>query len=201
VGVAKPQRPVITGCRWRPLAGVTRMKLEIGEIIHRVGHQVTVDINEPCPADADFRCTDPIHGQLTLTNTSHHLLVRGDLATTVAAECARCLKEVLIPVKARIEEEFPLPRIDARGVAHWEIEGEPSTIVEDYTLDTGELARQHLSLAVPMAPVCDNACQGLCPTCGKNLNEGPCECPTAEIDERLAGLRALLEESEEEEEA
>jgi len=198
MGVAKPQRPVITGCRWRPLAGVMRMKLEISEIIHRVGHQVTVDINEPCPADADFRCTAPIHGKLTLTNTSHHLLVRGDLATTVVAECARCLKEVLIPVKAQIEEEFPLPKIDARGAAHWEIEGEPSTIVEDYTLDTGELARQHLSLAVPMAPVCDDACQGLCPTCGKNLNEGPCECPVAEIDERLAGLRALLEESEEE---
>jgi len=109
------------------------MKLEISEIIHRVGHQVTVDINEPCPADADFRCTAPIHGKLTLTNTSHHLLVRGDLATTVVAECARCLKEVLIPVKAQIEEEFPLPKIDARGAAHWEIEGEPSTIVEDYT--------------------------------------------------------------------
>ena len=176
------------------------MKLEIGEIIHRVGHQAAVPIEEPCPADGDLPCTEPIHGKLTLTNTGHHLLVRGDLATTVQMQCARCLKDVLVPLSAHIEEEFPLPTIDARGVAHWEIEGEPSTILEDYTLDTGELARQHLLVSAPMAPVCDDACKGICPGCGKNLNEGPCTCPPPGIDARLEGLRALLEEEGEGEE-
>ncbi|NLC59210.1 MAG: DUF177 domain-containing protein [Armatimonadetes bacterium] len=174
------------------------MKLEISEIIHRVGQQATVPITMPCPAEADFTCQGPVSGTLTLTNTGRHLLVRGDLAATVQVECSRCLKEVLVPVSARIEEEFPLPTFDARGVPHWEIEGEPvSTILEGYHLDVGELARQHLSLAVPTAPVCDAACQGICPGCGKNLNEGPCTCPPPEIDERLAGLKALLDESEE----
>lgn len=174
------------------------MKLEISEIIHRVGHQATVPIEMPCPSDADFTCRGPITGTLTLTNTSRHLLVRGDLSATVEVECVRCLREVQVPVTAHIEEEFPLPTIDARGVAHWDVEGEPvSTLLEGYTLDVGELARQHLSLAVPTAPLCDEACRGLCPECGKNLNEGPCACRPSEPDERWSGLRALLEEAEE----
>jgi len=173
------------------------MKLEIAEVINHVGQQSSVDIETPCPPDAELECADPIRGRLTLTNTGRYLLVRGDLGTAARVPCSRCLKQVLVPLSAHIEDEFPLPTVDARGVPHWGLEGEPvQSIVEDYLLDVDELARQHLELAMPTAPVCDEACLGLCPGCGKNLNEGPCICPPPAPDERLAGLRALLEKSE-----
>ena len=40
--------------------------------------------------------------------------------------------------------------------------------------------------------LCRDDCRGLCPKCGKNLNEGPCGC-TKDGDPRLAVLSRLLE--------
>jgi uncharacterized protein len=180
------------------------MKLEISELINNVGQQARVNIDQPCPPDADLECAAPITGTLTLTNTGHHLLVRGDLETTLRTDCARCLTQVLVPTSVHVEEEFPLPRVDARGVPHWELEDEPvGTILENYSLDVGEMARQHFATAAPTAPLCKEECQGLCPSCGKNLNEGACACAPEEVDERMGPLKALLErfgEDEEEEE-
>ena len=56
---------------------------------------------------------------------------------------------------------------------------------------TDEL-RQSIILALPTYPVCRADCRGLCPTCGKNLNEGPCTCVHEERDGRWGALDALL---------
>jgi uncharacterized protein len=52
--------------------------------------------------------------------------------------------------------------------------------------------RQYALLAIPMKPLCREGCAGLCPTCGRNLNQGPCDCPPQVLDPRLSGLRKLL---------
>ena len=39
--------------------------------------------------------------------------------------------------------------------------------------------------------LCSEDCQGLCPRCGADLNEGPCQCKP-EIDPRLAVLQQFL---------
>jgi uncharacterized protein len=45
-----------------------------------------------------------------------------------------------------------------------------------------------------MKPLCSDACKGLCPTCGTNLNRGTCDCTSEWEDPRFAALRALQEE-------
>lgn len=171
------------------------MKLEIAEIIHHVGRQQTVSFDQPCPLEAGLDCTAPVHATLRLTNTGRYLLVQGSLTTTVRVDCSRCLKETLLPLEACVEEEFALPVVDEQGVAHWEVEeGSDLPILYDYLLDVDELARQLLSLAVPTAPLCRADCHGLCPHCGKDLNEGPCSCPPEPADPRLAILQTLWKE-------
>ncbi len=49
--------------------------------------------------------------------------------------------------------------------------------------------RDYALLAIPMKKLCNEDCKGLCYRCGKNLNEGACECNQNEIDE---GLKPLL---------
>jgi uncharacterized protein len=44
-----------------------------------------------------------------------------------------------------------------------------------------------------MTPLCDDACKGLCPQCGRNLNEGTCDCQPDTSDDRFSALRQLLE--------
>jgi uncharacterized protein len=43
-----------------------------------------------------------------------------------------------------------------------------------------------------MRSLCRPDCRGLCIECGKNLNEGPCDCVVESIDSRLAELKELL---------
>jgi uncharacterized protein len=51
--------------------------------------------------------------------------------------------------------------------------------------------REQFYLAAPMKPLCDAACQGLCPACGTNLNRGTCECRRDWVDPRFAVLKTL----------
>ena len=43
-------------------------------------------------------------------------------------------------------------------------------------LEESELVREQFELHVPMHPLCAEDCKGLCPSCGKNWNKGPCQC-------------------------
>ncbi|MGN0470730.1 MAG: YceD family protein [Acutalibacteraceae bacterium] len=64
----------------------------------------------------------------------------------------------------------------------------------DYKLDTDALLRDDILLELPSKFLCKESCKGLCPKCGKNLNEGECNCDTHEPDPRLAVLKQLLSE-------
>jgi uncharacterized protein len=56
------------------------------------------------------------------------------------------------------------------------------------------VAREDFLLSIPISAVCRPDCRGLCPKCGKNWNEGPCDCEDDEIDPRWAGLADLFKE-------
>lgn len=65
-------------------------------------------------------------------------------------------------------------------------------LVEDGRLDVDGLLREDILLDLPAKFLCREDCKGLCPTCGKNLNSGPCGCTQREVDPRLAVLQKLL---------
>lgn len=69
---------------------------------------------------------------------------------------------------------------------------EDFVLLEDFQLPLDELVRTDLLLSLPMKSLCREDCQGLCPQCGCNLNEGTCDCRQDTIDPRLAALKDLL---------
>ena len=56
-------------------------------------------------------------------------------------------------------------------------------------IDTRALAREQLELAAPIRVVCSENCLGLCPSCGKDLNAGPCGCDAEPVDPRWEALK------------
>lgn len=58
-------------------------------------------------------------------------------------------------------------------------------------VDVGDLIRQHVVIAQPINHVCDEDCKGLCPKCGKNLNEGECNCKEDVSDSPFSVLKKL----------
>jgi uncharacterized protein len=101
-------------------------------------------------------------------------------------ECRRCLRplhgelrcDVRELYRARAHEEAPDPDEDT-----YPLEGDH--------LDLRPLVRDALLLELPLAPLCRDDCRGLCPTCGADLNSGPCECPGDTTDPRWLALDVL----------
>jgi uncharacterized protein len=69
---------------------------------------------------------------------------------------------------------------------------DPIYFIDEGWLDLRKPLREQILLAMPMHLLCRPDCKGLCPNCGQNLNEGPCQCSTENIDPRLAVLKKLL---------
>ena len=56
-----------------------------------------------------------------------------------------------------------------------------------------DLVEEDLILDQPSKVLCSEECRGLCPMCGKDLNEGSCDCRRETVDPRLAALQQLLD--------
>jgi len=92
----------------------------------------------------------------------------------------------------KVEEEY-FPTVDVVSGAPLALPEEPGvfTISEQHILDLTEAIRQNAIVAIPMKPLCREDCAGICPKCGKDLNQGECGCPTEEVDPRWAKLLKL----------
>lgn len=132
----------------------------------------------------------PLAVSLDLTNVEGLVAVTGVLEGTIVRECVRCLKEYEDPLAFSVRAAFvPEPkssprhpkRIDPRK-ARAEIEAEPEEEPDDQyqyqgnQLELAPMLREHVILSAPMQPLCNDDCLGLCAQCGKNLNEGRCDC-------------------------
>jgi uncharacterized protein len=109
--------------------------------------------------------------------------------------CQRCLEPLAQPVEEEMQLLF-LPGAAAPASPEHALEAEELGVVEvpeDGEVELRPLLLEQIQLNVPMKPLCRADCAGLCPTCGANLNEGPCGCQKDEIDPRWEGLKAFQE--------
>jgi len=133
-----------------------------------------------------------VQGDVRLLRTGRGILVKGILYTGVEVTCSRCLSLFNCPLTLSIEEEY-LPTIDIEGGTPLPLPKESGyfTIDEQYVLDLTEAIHQYVMMAIPMKPLCHEDCAGMCPTCGHNLNQGPCDCLPQGLDPRWADLSGL----------
>ena len=139
----------------------------------------------------DIRFDTPLHVEGTITNTSGYIRMLLALSVSYTACCARCLEDVSGSFSFDVERTVVTPKM-AEGLSEDRID--ELVVVEDGFLSLDELLTECLELSLPFRFLCKDDCKGLCQKCGKNLNDGPCNCETKEIDPRLEPLRRLLEE-------
>ncbi len=128
--------------------------------------------------------------------TDSGILVQGHLTAQAVLPCVRCLEPVVVPLEVDIEEIY-LPTVDILTGQSVTPEDEDQALWIDahHVLDLREVLRQDVLVAAPVRVLCRDDCRGLCPSCGQNLNLGPCDCQS-EPDPRWAALAALLKDSE-----
>ena len=133
-----------------------------------------------------------VQGEVRLTRTNQSILAKGRLQTDVGVTCSRCLSLFSYPLAINIEDEY-FPTTDVISGASLSLPEEPGcfTIDEDHVIDLTETIRQYALIAIPMKPLCREDCAGLCSHCGHNLNQGPCDCLSQEVDPRSSELNKL----------
>lgn len=140
-----------------------------------------------------LRLTQPVDGDVRLLRTNRGLVVEAHLTTALAGECARCLRPLVTRVDLRIDEEV-LPSIDlVSGLPVAPEEGEDletPRLTDHHELELRPLVAEAISLAEPIAPLCEPDCPGLCPECGERLTPGHRH-DDGPIDPRLEALRAF----------
>ena len=167
-----------------PLAGL--LAEPVGERRVYPVHGVTIQLPD------DLRLTDPIEGQVTIARTNRGVFVEARLHTAIGGTCARCLRDVEIPIDVELAEEA-LPTIDLASGATLDPSAEPDvTRLDDHhELDLAPLVAEAISLAEPIAPLCEPDCPGLCAICGERLGPAHAAHPDDDIDPRLEALRAF----------
>lgn len=159
----------------------------------------TIDIDEPIgELDGAVKIVGPLTGQVRLLRTGSNILVTGLLQTAIQKNCGRCLVEFTVPVSLELEEEF-YPTIDVvtgTTLSTSPEADEANRIDEQHLLDLWEVVRQGFLLVSDDYLYCRPDCRGLCPYCGQDRNQNPCNCQAELIDPRWAGLQGLKIEEE-----
>ena len=144
---------------------------------------------------SDIELAGPLDADLRLQRTNRGILVRGELRAPLRRTCSRCTDPYVEDVSVPIHEEF-LPSVDLESGAQLQAEAADADVTlridERHEIDLSGVFHDELSLTEPMHPLCRPDCPGLCPECGEKLETGRHDHGGDEIDPRLAGLAALL---------
>ena len=132
------------------------------------------------PAGADVR----FDGQLESIHKG--VVVTGEVQSPWVGVCRRCATVVAGEITTHVRERY----LEGAGPEDEEAYG-----FEGDLLDLGPMIRDAVILDLPLAPLCSEACQGLCIQCGADLNAGPCGCE-APLDPRWASLEVLRQPEE-----
>lgn len=126
-----------------------------------------------------------VHGTLSSFAGSAELKV--ELKYDFSMPCNRCMEETLKHCVLPIEHTLVRTLHEEDNDSYIQVENE--------SIDLDELFYSDIILELPSKYVCKEDCKGLCPTCGKNLNDGPCTCSRNQIDPRLEVLKKLIDQN------
>jgi DUF177 domain-containing protein len=159
----------------------------------------TVPVSAFDPQDDLYSVVAPVELSMDVRKVGNGTFeVKGVARTRFELTCSRCLEPFEIPVDAAFELRY-VPQLQNVGEGEREVGEEDlaTAYYRDGVLDVAELLREQFQLALPMKPLHDDECRGLCPECGANLNRTECGHQPKWEDSRLAPLKGLLNRSKE----
>ena len=168
------------------------MKFSVSHAQKRAGESFPILISETLEPDTyagrQIVFTQParIEGSYSFDGSAFHVSAEAEVA--YEAECARCSKRFIETLR------FPIEEIFVRDIA-WKEEDDSYSYTSEQ-IDLKQAFFDELYLNLPIVSLCRPDCKGLCPVCGRNLNEGTCECQS-EYSGPFGALKSLLNDNKE----
>jgi len=139
--------------------------------------------------------TDPIRLSLIIEKIGDAVKAKGEVSFKVRLICVRCLKPFSQKISAVLDIVYePEPSVAMKKeISLTEKEADTVYYGKDRIVELRDAIREFVLLSLPVKPVCVPDCLGLCPSCGKNLNQGSCSCQRERLDPRFAKLKDFKE--------
>ena len=137
-------------------------------------HKVQVTPKEIDLVVDEIEFSEKVHGTLQLLRRADEVYVEGGFSAVAQMVCRRCAEHFPARIEASIQvqfyptDEFHQPNPFAEDTGERFYAGD--------IIDLSDEVRQALVLEIPIWFLCSEACQGLCPQCGENLNVSTCDC-------------------------
>lgn len=124
-------------------------------------------------------------------------VAEGSASFTADLNCSRCLEPYPFANNSTFHVRFrPRPEVSEEN-EEIEITDKEELDVEFYSersIPLRDLALEQIQLSIPMKPLCDESCLGLCPNCGSNRAREGCTCEASMVDDRWDALKGIREE-------
>jgi uncharacterized protein len=159
-------------------------RINVGFIIHEeVGysHEIPFEIERVKIEDLELQ---NLTGSVTIDRTPQGLFVQGKFSAETTLECVRCLKEFKHPLRWEFSELYAFRQKD--------VSESGLLLPEDAHIDLAPLLREYALLEIPINPLHDPNCKGLCIECGQDLNIKDCGHSQESDDSPFAALKKLL---------
>ena len=148
-------------------------------------------------ANGECEFVAPIKAVLKALRIGDLVEIDGHIETTVRLPCSRCLKLF----ETRMKSSFALTFLqrtativeDTESPQEIELSAEDMGIVyfQGEKINLKDAIQEHVVMEFPLRPLCKLDCQGLCPDCGVDLNEDPCNCEQRPSPGKFAVLKNL----------
>lgn len=145
-----------------------------------------------CFSKIDFTFESPLQSEAEIRRVNQSVLIKGGVQTILRLQCVRCLKEFSYPLASgyeltlhpfsggKLEEELDL--------SMQEVE---TNFLRGDEIHLSEIACEQVFLEIPVQPLCQEGCKGLCPHCGSDLNLSTCTCVKEEYESGFSVLKKL----------
>lgn len=124
-------------------------------------------------------------------------IAEGTAKAVLDLNCSRCLDPYPFAHSGKFHVRFRPRPVGSVGDEEVQIGSEEELDVEYYTdrtIPLRDLATEQIQLTVPMKPLCDEKCLGLCPKCGVNRTRERCNCDDSVTDERWGALQGIRDQ-------
>ncbi len=171
-------------------------KLHLAAVPHD-GTAYTDDFSVSMPAPVSYygqayKLTSPLSIHVEAVRSGERILTSVAIETEIETPCSRCLEPAQAKISSTLRWVFSITKEDEKQGEEWEYDEIVTLDSWEEHVELGDYVWETFVTALPVAVLCNDACRGLCPNCGANLNKQTCNCHEEQGDPRFSVLKNLL---------
>lgn len=159
------------------------MKIQVGGLSDGVYQYALSEDAALLGLDEHFQ--NQVAANVTIEKSGSQIFLMAMISVRGKFECDRCLARFESTLSTSYRTFYITEGAPPGNIDPMELQIVPPGFS---VIDMSEDVRQSVLLSVPLKLLCSEGCKGLCPTCGKNLNTGPCDCRNESVDPRWEQL-------------